>query len=90
MLDVGDKEAIAPTRHARRIEIKQRKMKDHEITLKNRTILPSLNLLRGMVIIKEVVKTKIKIRTRLFLLLERVNVKITLKQGTTQNRSGKP
>ena len=43
-----------------------------------------------MVIIKEVVKSKFKILTRPFLLLERVNVKITLKQGTTQNRSGKP
>ena len=33
MLDKGDKEAIAPTRHARPIKIKQRKrIKDHQST----------------------------------------------------------
>ena len=33
MLDTGDKEAIAPTRHARPIKIKQRRrIKDHQST----------------------------------------------------------
>ena len=30
MLDKGDKEAIAPTRHARPIKIKHRRIKDHQ------------------------------------------------------------
>ena len=30
MLDKGDKEAIAPARHARPIKIKQRRIKDHQ------------------------------------------------------------
>ena len=54
MLDKGDKEAIAPTRHARPIKIKQRRrIKDHQSTQYNRTILPFLYLLRGMVYYEE-------------------------------------
>ena len=50
ILDKGDKEAIAPTRHARPIKIKQRRrIKDYQSTQKNRKILPFLYLLRGMV-----------------------------------------
>ena len=32
MLDKGDKEAITPTRHARPIKIKQRRIKDQQST----------------------------------------------------------
>ena len=85
MSDKGDKEATAPTRHARPIKIKQRRRtKDHQSTQQNRTILPFLYLLRGMVYDEESYWNKIRTRP---LLLERVKLKITLKQGTTQNRS---